>query len=209
MKQAPQNLLVGQAGVWRVAAELARRGVNPLFPGVDHGYDLSTDGHCRIQVKSAGLRKNRSTPKGAYWFKFWQSSIVSGRNNIRHRGARDYSLCADVVVLWGMTEDRFWVLPTTAISTTQCLLLGPSGFYQRAQFHEARRLRAEGLSQQEIADKLGITQAAVSYQLRGGRSKLPKETMTTKARQHEDRWDLIVEFGKDPAGVEPAGIPSV
>lgn len=194
MNEAPQCLLVGQAGVWRVAAQLALLGVNPAFPGVDHGYDLSAEGVCRIQVKSAKLRANSVYPKGAYWFKFWQANTLSGSTNIKRRGARDYSKCSDIVVLWGRDEDRFWVFPSKMLSQTQCLTVGPKGFYQRDEFSEAKKLAAEGLTQQEIGERLGITQAAVSYQLRGGRSRKPAQTLSAKAREHEGRWDLIVDM---------------
>lgn len=167
-----------------------------MFPMVDIGVDLGTTEGCRIQVKTAKLRKNRVYPSGAYWFKFWQSNVLSGANKIKKRGARDYSKCSDVIVLWGRDEDRFWIFPSQLVASTQCLTLGPKGFYQRADFGESKRLSDEGLTQQEIGERLGITQAAVSYQLRGGRSKLPTETMSAKARQHEDRWDLILDFGK-------------
>jgi hypothetical protein len=197
------SLLIGQAGVWRVASELAVRGVLPMMPGVDIGADLYAVNGCRIQVKTAKLRKNSAYPEGAYWFKFWQANVLAGNNTIRKRGARDYSLCTDVMVLWGRDEDRFWVFPSALVASTQCLTLGPKGFYQRSDFAEAKRLREEGLSQREIADILGITQEAVSYQLRGGRTAQPKETMSAKARKHEGRWDLIVDFGKTGAA-EPA-----
>ena len=195
------SLLVGQAGVWRVASELAIRGVLPMTPGVDIGADLYAMNGCRIQVKTAKLRKNSAYPDGAYWFKFWQSNVLTGSSGIKKRGARDYSLCTDVMVLWGRDEDRFWVLPSTLVASTQCLTLGPKGFYRRDEFAEAKALKAEGLTQEEIGQRLGITQAAVSYQLRGGRSKRPKETMAARARQHEDRWDLILDFGRTEAGV--------
>ncbi len=197
MKEPPQSVLLGQAGVWRVASKLAVLGINPLFPGIDHGYDLSTESGCRIQVKTTGLRKNRVYPEGAYWFKFWQSNILGSANTIRKRGARDYSLCSDMMVLWGRDEDRFWIFPSPVLATTQCLTVGPKGFYQRYEFAEAKRLSADGLSQQEIADKLGISQPGVSYQLRGGRAKQPAETMSAKARRYyEDRWCLVIDFGK-------------
>lgn len=199
MNDAHLNLFVGQAAVHRVVSELLLRGTAATIPVVDVGVDLHTVEGCRIQVKTVKLRKNSATPKGAYWFKFWQSPVLSGAKNIKLRGARDYSKCCDMMVLWGRDEDRFWIIPTALLGSTQCLLLGPKGFYQRAEFDESTRLKAEGLTQQEIADRLGITQAAVSYQLRGGRSKRPEETMSSKARAYEGRWDLIVDFGKAEA----------
>lgn len=174
-----------------------------MLPGVDIGADLYAVNGCRIQVKTAKLRKNSAYPEGAYWFKFWQSNVLAGNNTIRKRGARDYSLCTDMMVLWGRDEDRFWVFPSALIASTQCLTLGPKGFYQREEFSEAKRLREQGLTQQEIGAQLGISQAAVSYQLRGGRTKQPTQTTAAKARSFEGRWDLIVDFGKTEAA-EPA-----
>ncbi len=188
-----QNLLTGQAGVWQVASQLALRGLNPYFPGVDLGCDLLAEGRVRLQVKAASLRTHtRVYPDGAYYFKFWQSSIVTGARNIRRRGQRDYTNCADFMMLWGVNENRFWVVPTALVARTSGLVLGPRGFHQRQDFVDARALRATGLTQQEIGNRLGISQVAVSYQLRGGRTRLPRQTVGAQVRQLEDRWDLII-----------------
>lgn len=188
-----QCLLTGQAGVWQVASQLALRGLNPYFPGVDLGCDLLVEGRIRLQVKAASLRKHeRVYPEGAYHFKFWQAAIVTGSNTIRRRGQRDYSTCVDYVVLWGVDENRFWIVPASLLAHTSGIVVGPRGFYQRQDFAEARTLRAAGLSQQEIADRLGISQVAVSYQLRGGRTKQPKRTVAAQVRELENRWDLIM-----------------
>ncbi len=187
-----QCLLTGQAGVWQVASQLALRGLNPYFPGVDLGCDLLVEGRIRLQVKAASLRKHaRVYPDGAYHFKFWQAAIVTGAKNIRRRGQRDYSAVADFIVLWGVDENRFWIVPASLLARTSGLVVGPRGFYQRQDFAEAKTLRAAGLSQQEIATRLGISQVAVSYQLRGGRVKQPKQTVAAQVRGLEDRWDLI------------------
>lgn len=187
-----QNLLTGQAGVWQVASQLALRGLNPYFPGVDLGCDLLAEGRIRLQVKAASLRKHvKVYPDGAYWFKFWQSAIATGENNVRRRGQRDYSACVDFLILWGVNENRFWIVPAPLVAKSSGVIVGPSGFYQRQDFTEARALRATGLSQQEIADRLGISQVAVSYQLRGGCTTQPKRTIAAQVRELENRWDLI------------------
>src|SRR6266446_8977274 len=89
--EAPMNMLQGQAGVWRVSSELALRGLNPHFPGVDHGYDLTVGGGLRLQVKSAHLSFRKPYPQGAYWFKLGHGPVVSGYNTIKRRGARIFS----------------------------------------------------------------------------------------------------------------------
>lgn len=185
------TLLTGQAGVWQVASQLALRGLHPHFPGVDFGYDLLVDRGIRIQVKSARLRKQRTVyPDGAYWFKFWRTPVAT-RTAVRFRGAYDYSKVSDFVILWGIDEHRFWVVPSLLLAKTQCFIVGPQGFYKRQEFVQTKNLAAMGLSTPEIAARLGLTRQAVHYHLRGGRKRLPKRTVSAQVRECEDRWDLI------------------
>jgi hypothetical protein len=107
--------LTGQAGVWAVAAQLAVRGHVPLFPGVDYGYDIMLDNGIRLQVKSAHLSQNignvrKRYPGGVYHFNTTVAKI--GEDGQQRRVVRDYSTVADFFVLWGIDEDRFWVVPT-------------------------------------------------------------------------------------------------
>lgn len=132
--QPHRTHLVGQAGVWQVASQLALRGLNPHFPGVDFGYDLMVENGIRIQVKAASLRHNaRVYPEGAYWFKFWQSNILSGNNNVRIRGARDYSKVSDFLVLWGVTENRFWIVPSSLLAQTQSVVIPASVIHMKSE----------------------------------------------------------------------------
>ena len=183
----------GQAAVYRVVSELIFRGMSVSLPCVDdHGVDLYA-GSVRIQVKSAYYRKDKHYPTGAYWFKLTHGSIVTGANTIRKRGARQFSAECDFVVFMGIDEQRFWIVPAAMLDRKSLvtLMLGPEGFYKRGDYEETKRLRAEGFSQQAIADRLGVTQAAVSYQLLGGEKTRPKATMSSRVRELENRWDLI------------------
>ena len=183
----------GQAAVLRVASELLFRGVRVALPCVDdHGVDLYA-GSVRVQVKSAYLRFNKQYPQGAYWVKLTHGAIVTGNNTIKKRGGRQFSHQCDFVVFMGVDQQRFWIVPAAMLdrSTLVTLSLGPEGFYKREAFDAAKQLRAQGLTQQEIGDRLGISQVAVSYQLRGGRETLPKRTMSGQVRELENRWDLI------------------
>lgn len=157
----------------------------------DHGVDIYA-GVVRIQVKSAYLRYGNGYPQGAYWFKLTHGAIVKG-GGIYRRGPRQFSHQCDFVVLMGIDEGRFWVVPAALLdsATLVTLCLGPDGFHKRSDFEEARSLRAQGLTQQQIADRLGVSQVAVSYQLRGGRKALPKRTRSAQVRELEGKWDLI------------------
>lgn len=189
------SIVIGQAAVHRVVSELLFRAVPVSLPCVDdRGVDVYA-GPVRIQVKAAHLRYNSAYPQGAYWFKLIHGPVVTGNNNIRHRGPRQFSNQCDFVVLMGIDEQRFWVVPAHVLDsvTVVSLALGPQGFYKRSEFAEAKSLRDQGLTQQEIADRLGISQVAVSYQLRGGRKTLPKKTKSGLVREHEGRWELITD----------------
>ena len=192
MRTAPQSSLTGQAGVWAVAAQLAVRGLNPHFPGVDYGYDLMVDGGIRIQVKAARKRcSNSGYPLGAYWFKLWNQSVALSNKAIRKGSPRDYSGVADFIVFWGIDENRFWIVPAALVSKTCGIIVGPDGFYKRSDFAETKALVAAGLSVKDIAERLGLTPQAVAYQIRGGRTRRPRTTVVAQVRELEGRWDLI------------------
>ena len=119
-----QNMMTGEAGRYRVAAELLLRGVQVLFPAIDDGIDLATTQGFHIQVKTA--RKNQ---QGHYHFNFKSWRIANGKR-IQVRG-----LHPDVthVVLWGVDEDLLWIFPTTQFSKKkmQICLGGKNGKWTR------------------------------------------------------------------------------
>lgn len=117
----------GQAAVLRVAAELGFRGASIAFPAVDDaGVDLVVLPGVRVQVKSAYLRKHhRVYPEGAYWFKFVSGPIVTGNNTIKRRGPRQFSHQCDVIVLMGIDESRFWIVPAALLDGKSLCVVGP------------------------------------------------------------------------------------
>ncbi len=109
--QKYRTQLVGQAGVWRVAAELAMRGHIPLFPGIDHGYDIMIENGLRLQVKSAHAKLGHpGYPDGAYAFDSRQ--YTWGKENTRQRNSRSYTKDADFFVFWGIEDNKFWIMAT-------------------------------------------------------------------------------------------------
>jgi hypothetical protein len=101
------NLLLGEAGKYRVAAELLVRGIQVLFPAVDDGIDLFSGGNC-LQVKAARLGSD-----GAYSFQFrhWvtRDHIRKQKHGRLHDGVTH-------VVLWAVNDDVFFVIPRTFFS---------------------------------------------------------------------------------------------
>lgn len=131
MKQGGvRNLLLGQAGTYRVLAELLRRDVNAFLPVVDTGVDILTVRGVRIQVKATRLAR-RNTRSGynqgpAYFFTPGVKTRRGGKTlEYREYYVRRFSDEVDYVVLWGSDQDRFWIVPATVLDSLKCLQLDP------------------------------------------------------------------------------------
>lgn len=114
--------LKGQAGVYAVAAQLCLLGHVPYFPAVDHGVDLVMDNGLRLQVKVACLtypncgRINGSSGNylgGAYGFNLRRGVWEKKNNRMSRTESRRYEGVADFFALWGIDENRFWIVPTS------------------------------------------------------------------------------------------------
>ena len=185
---------VGQAGVYRVAAELLLRGLNPRFPSVDCGADIEVDGGVRIQVKTAHLRFNANVyPEGAYWFRFHRNSVVTGNNNIRKRGPRVFSDECDFVVLHGAEQLRYWIVPAREVDGCALVTVGPETAWVDANIQAIEELKRSGLTQDQIGEKLGLTQMTISRRLRGFYIT-PKRSVVQKVRECENQWGQVVDM---------------
>lgn len=129
--QAPNNLLTGQAGVFRVASEVMLKGVTAYMPLVDVGVDLILGNGLRIQVKAARLRTQMMNNKkgGPYEYGpayFW--SLNCSQLGAKHQYVQrkiKYSEQVDYMVFWGIDEDRFWIVPPTLVDDCGQLTLFP------------------------------------------------------------------------------------
>lgn len=129
---APHALRVGQAGVYRILSELMLRGMNAYLPVVDVGVDLILENNLRIQIKAANLRtqtmKNRKD-KVPYEYGpayFW--SLNSSQLGAKHKYVKrpnKYSSQVDYMVLWGIDEDRFWIIPSKILDEAGIIALFP------------------------------------------------------------------------------------
>lgn len=113
-RNLPPRLAQGQAGVYAVAAQLLLRGINPSFPAVDRGADIISDWGTRLQVKS-----------GHRWYEAWGGSYAfcldsgqtiytygEGYKKGKRTHKRMFSEECDFFVMWGIEDNRFWVVPS-------------------------------------------------------------------------------------------------
>ena len=136
----PRSLALGQAGVHRVCAELLLREIPCYVPLVDIGVDVQLGDGRRLQVKATRLRgvrnrgQNPTAPSLGPAYRFSMSRQFtcnynqgSWRRNTTSRPfiLRKYSDETDFVVLWGVDEDRFWVVPASIFDHRQGLVLYP------------------------------------------------------------------------------------
>jgi hypothetical protein len=131
----PHNMLIGEAGKHRVAAELLLRGINVYFPAADSGVDLYTDNGLAIQVKAA--TKNC---KGSYYFSFksWHRRKGTAKQLPRLHGSVTHA------VLWGITDDVFWVVPSAVIlQGAEGITTSKASLAIAKQFHSTRAGRIE------------------------------------------------------------------
>lgn len=124
--KAHNTILQGQAGVYAVASKLILYGFNPMFPAVDLGADIILDNGLRLQVKTARLtfpkcgRRNGYGGNylgGAYGFSVRRGEWL-GKTKGYGRSRKGYSEVADFFVLWGIEENRFWIVPTSIKNRT-------------------------------------------------------------------------------------------
>lgn len=114
-----------------VIVELLAHNFKPYRPVVDdHGVDLMLSDGIRIQVKTANLshcwggkrrrtEKSYATDKMMYQFSL-QRTVFGTKEKLQSVGItyeyRDISKEADFLILVGLDERRFWIVPTGVIA---------------------------------------------------------------------------------------------
>lgn len=129
---------VGEQGVLLTIVELIGRGFKPYRPVVDdHGVDLMLSDGTRVQVKSANLstvwdRNGKSDNKKAYQFSLQKKS---NQTEMRAGGLsydyRDISKDVDFLILVGLDEHRFWVVPSAAVADCRHICIAPNPAYHK------------------------------------------------------------------------------
>jgi len=157
---------------------------------VDSGADIITDSGVKIQVKSASLYRNRTVyPNGAYWFRLgYRWKKVSGK---LVRFERVYSQECDFVVLWGVDQNRFWIVPAAELDGHKCCVVGPESRWVEANLDAIRAARENGKSLRAIAADQGLT-LGTTFNCLNGRSPSARTSLSSRIRECEGKWELII-----------------
>jgi hypothetical protein len=175
------RLMIGQAGVFRVASALLLKGHVPSFPSVDTGVDILLDNGLRIQVKS----RNMQTTHPSYPLGFYNFSVKENNRDV----VRDWTKIVDFIVFWGINEDRYFIVP--ASEAVQNFTISPKDATKYCVDVDAMRvLRDKGMTYQEIAEQFGINDMTVARNL-AKRSKLNSPKGNRHLASYEDHWDLL------------------
>ncbi len=111
--------LKAKAAEYAVASKLFLLGHNAMFPAVDGGFYLMLENGLRIQVKCSHLRvHSKSFQYPGYLFNLQRGAWDSLSKRYRKSALRPYSEVADFFVLWGIDENRFFILPTKGAGQT-------------------------------------------------------------------------------------------
>lgn len=207
----------GQAGVYRVASELIVRGHVPYFPAVDDaGVDLIADGSVRIQVKTtmrptvAKRSATRQWPEGTLIFSLSQTQNVIGQMR-RKCAARKFTDYCDIVVLWAIEPNRFWIVPAHLLNNRHTFSMCPRQQWVEFDIEQARAMRSSGLSYREIGERLDVSDTAVKR--RFNKSERPlKPLPSVEVRKYEGRWDVIREYvntARSANEVVRAAVPAI
>ena len=123
------HLLLGEAGKYRVAAELLKRGIPVFFPACDDGIDLIAGEH-RLQIKTCRFPRSHrikdGQPKYRFNFIHWSTRHVHPAPKLAHLNEK-----VTHVICWGVDDDLFWVIPAETVRGKSCLsLLKDDGMYR-------------------------------------------------------------------------------
>jgi hypothetical protein len=119
--------LVGKAGEYAVAVQLLLRDILPLWPSVDLGYDLETDGHCRLQVRCSHL-SSYDGREACYNFLLKKTKPIPKTNTQAIMvPCRAFAEVCDFVVFWGIEQNRFWIVPSAVCDELKGIRLGANG----------------------------------------------------------------------------------
>lgn len=189
------------------------RGMNVFAPAVDDGVDLIAANGCRIQVKTAHLLSFASQkftyPEGIYKFYFphFKNVAMNGRESRRARRQSLKARC-DMVVLWGIEENRFWVVPVDVMKDTQAIHVGPKKARAfEKDMPEIQAMLDMGISQSDIGERFGVSQATIWRRIQKAGTRRDCESIRFAVAQCEGAWEHILNFGS-PEPVAPLDIPA-
>ena len=190
---------MGKAGEYAVASQLLVREFSVSWPAVDEGFDLLAGNGCRIQVKSSHIDGETRKGHTYYWFPVAKTKRVILKSEVRRVDIPKLSDRCDVVVFWGIEENRYWIVPSSICDTKTAFILGcPDTKRYHGGVDDMREMRSLGYTYQEIADKYDIHKGNARHFINSGRSVV-EQSGDSIVRAYEGRWDVITNFGQPAA----------
>lgn len=187
----------GMAGNLRVASELLLRGFDVSIPYVDTGVDLYVSGCVRIQVKSAHLMTRQYSTGQQPTFNFFlaKGPAALGGGLSTKSVARIFSAKCDFVVLWGIEQNRFWIVPAALLDNRMSIALGPDIRWVPIDADQLKAKVEAGMTQREIAAELGVCEMTISRRMNQQFIK-PSTVIAAMQRikETEGRWDLLQDY---------------
>ena len=181
MRDAKQAELTGRAGEHAVAVQLLLRGLVPFWPDVDRGCDVATEAGCRLQIKCAHLLQHPYGPR--YHFPLPKT-----------RG-KPFSAICDFVVLWGIEQNRFWIVSASIVDQITGVDLGFDSKLPRfvGNVSDMREMLKLGYTRYQVAKHYGIQRTSLQQFLDSGKDTID-ETVVSQIRACEGRWEQILDF---------------
>jgi hypothetical protein len=196
------NLKIGQAGVHAVISQLMLRGHDAWLPvSDDHGVDVKVDDGVRIQVKTSSIRYRKPWPTGHYSFSFHKQTYRAGNRIVSLR--RDTAAECDFVILWGIEQNRFWIIPSGVVKDRRSVMFSanPETAYVRVDIEAVNRLVECGMSLPDAAKQMNVPLTTLWRRMTTG-VNAPKgawgKTATMYAR-YEGCWDQLKGIETIPA----------
>lgn len=110
---------IGMAGELRIMSELLLRGFNPAKSYLDNGVDLILESGCKIQIKVSRkvlyskCKREHPTYKYHFTFQSWKNKAPQ-------------DLGVDIIILWAIEDNIFFVIPALDIAGISGLSFVPS-----------------------------------------------------------------------------------
>lgn len=164
-------------------SELILRGHCPYRPAVDDkGVDLVLSNGVRLQVKTARLHKRKHHAAPAYNLTLGWTKL--GRVQSPIRRPRRYSEECDFLVIFGVDENRFWIVPSYLVDGKHCLQLGPKNWVTKSEVDSL--LGSSGVT--GAASALNVSRTTVWRRKQGD---LKRGGFVRAVRMCEDKWEFL------------------
>ncbi len=192
---------IGKAGEYLVAGELLKRGIPVHIPVVDDGVDLIAGGRVRIQVKTRSRMTSQDLKRVGYVFTVGAKRETGAMlvKKLRAKTMDQLFGSVDIVIFVGVGEDsenRFWIVPVSVLRkcpSQQSIMLGSHQHVKKVDIGKMKKMLATGMSQREVGEFFGATQAAISRHTTGLNKPQGyyKDRISVIADDYENAWHEI------------------